>query len=278
VPSQYFRSAGPRNTALGLLGFARRYHRVHESSRTARPDEPGTEEAVVRIHQLDLIAHLKQLYEAEPPSQHELQEAYVATIRSLASAAAARDDFTGGHVERVRVYSQALGRELDLQPGALQGLDVGAVLHDVGKASVSAAILTKPGPLTADEWRQMKQHPTAGAALLRDIPFLLPAVDMVANHYERWDGSGYPQGLRGPAIPLGARIVAVADAFDALTSDRVYRTKRSLGEALDEIQRCAGSDFDPTVVSALLHALRYNRFPVEIRHSAEGHSPTLVVS
>ncbi len=209
-----------------------------------------------QAQQLAVISDQKQVYDAEKRARQELREAYMATIKVLAAAVEARDDYTGGHVERVRRYSDAIAKELDLDEHARNGLDVGAVLHDVGKVGVPDRVLTKAGPLDAGEWVVMKQHPTIGTSLLRNVPFLLPALEVVANHHERWDGTGYPQGLAGEAIPVAGRIVAVADAFDALTSDRVYRGRRAIGAAVEEIVRCAGTHFDPAVVEAFLRAFR----------------------
>jgi HD-GYP domain-containing protein (c-di-GMP phosphodiesterase class II) len=132
----------------------------------------------------------------------------------------------------------------------------GAIIHDVGKIGVSDAILRKPGALTDAKWAEMRRHPEIGYAMLKDIAFLRPALDIVRYHHERYDGAGYPVGLAGEEIPLAARIFAAVDAYDAMTSDRPYRRARSREEALAEIQRLAGAEFDPRVVQVLLRALR----------------------
>ena len=131
----------------------------------------------------------------------------------------------------------------------------GAILHDVGKIGVSDAILRKPGKLDAAEWEEMKRHPEMGYHMLKHIRFLAPALDIVHCHQERFDGSGYPRGLRGDAIPLGARIFAAVDTFDAMTSDRPYRPGMPVDDALAELRRCAGTQFDPQVVDALCAAV-----------------------
>lgn len=180
----------------------------------------------------------------------ELEETYEATLRALAAALDARDHETRGHSERVTALTLAIARELGLQPKQLRPLRWGALLHGVGKIGVPDHILREPGPLTNAEWAQMRQHPQIGHDILSSIPFLRPALEIVLYHHERYDGGGYPCGLQGDAIPLPARIFAVADTFDAIISDRPYRKKRSPDEALAEIRRLAGQQFDPRVVQA----------------------------
>jgi HD-GYP domain-containing protein (c-di-GMP phosphodiesterase class II) len=180
----------------------------------------------------------------------ELRDTYDATLRALATALDTRDNETAGHAQRVTRLAVRLGQELGLSPAALLELERGAMLHDIGKIGVPDAILRKPGPLTDEEWALMRRHAAFGAAMLDGIPFLSDAVPLVRHHHERWDGRGYPDGLAGEAIPLGARIFAVADAFDAMTSDRPYRRPMSLAQARAELARCAGSQFDPAVVAA----------------------------
>jgi putative nucleotidyltransferase with HDIG domain len=180
----------------------------------------------------------------------ELSDTYVATLRALAAALDSRDTETAGHGQRVTRLAVRLGQELGLTSEALQALERGAMLHDIGKIGVPDALLRKPGPLTDDEWTTMRRHATIGAAMLDGIPFLSDAVPLVRHHHERWDGSGYPDGLAGPAIPFGARIFAVADAFDAMTSRRPYRSAMPLAAARAELARCTGSQFDPAVVAA----------------------------
>ncbi|MCC6628937.1 MAG: HD-GYP domain-containing protein, partial [Chloroflexi bacterium] len=180
----------------------------------------------------------------------ELSDTYDATLRALAAALDSRDTETGGHGQRVTRLAVRLGRELGVTGAALQELERGALLHDIGKIGVPDALLRKPGPLTDEEWTAMRRHATIGAAMLDGIPFLSDAVPLVRHHHERWDGVGYPDGLVGAAIPLGARIFAVADALDAMTSQRPYRAAMPLAAARAELARCAGSQFDPAVVAA----------------------------
>jgi len=175
---------------------------------------------------------------------------YRATLHALAAALEARDVETKGHSERVVAYCLRLGKEIGLTDRQLITLEHGALLHDIGKIGVPDGILLKRGALTDDEWAHMRRHVEYGAQILRGIDFLEGATQIVSQHHERYDGSGYPHRLEGDQICLGARIFAVADAVDAMTSDRPYRAGRSFDDAADELIRCSGAHFDPTVVQA----------------------------
>jgi response regulator RpfG family c-di-GMP phosphodiesterase len=179
-----------------------------------------------------------------------LEDAYRSTLKALTAALETRDAETHGHSERVVTFSLRLGRELRLDKEQLRSLEFGSLLHDIGKIGVPDAILRKPAKLTDEEWVKMREHPVHGQAILREIEFLAGAACVVGQHHEKWDGSGYPRGLRGEEIDLNARIFAVADAFDAMISDRVYRAGRSYEEAAEELERFAGRQFDPNVVAA----------------------------
>lgn len=192
-----------------------------------------------------------------------LRATYRQTLEALGRAVDRRDGMTGGHCVRVAEYSRIIGERVlgsRLQP--LQVLEYGALLHDIGKIAVPDAILRKDGPLTEDEWRIMRQHPCLGYEILHGIAFLTDALPIVLYHHERWDGAGYPEGLRGEAIPIAARIFSVADAFDAMTADRHYRRALSLDQAMAELQRNSGTQFDPAIVATVadvaeeLYALR----------------------
>jgi response regulator RpfG family c-di-GMP phosphodiesterase len=169
-----------------------------------------------------------------------LGDAYRTTLKALTAALETRDLETHGHSERVVNFSLRLGRELSLDEEQMRSLEFGSLLHDIGKIGVPDAILRKPARLTEDEWVRMREHPLHGQKILRGITFLEGASRVVAQHHERWDGSGYPLGLRGEEIDLNARIFAVADAFDAITSDRVYRRGRSYEDALAELDAFIG--------------------------------------
>jgi response regulator RpfG family c-di-GMP phosphodiesterase len=178
---------------------------------------------------------------------------YRATLRSLAEALEARDFETRGHSDRVVAYSLRLGRELGLTKNDLLRLEQGALLHDIGKIGVPDSILLKTGPLTAEEWVEMRRHIDHGVRIIDRLDFLSGARPVVGQHHEKYDGSGYPAGLSGKSIHINARIFAVADAFDAITSDRPYRASRPYGTARAEIEAGSGAQFDPDVVAAFLN-------------------------
>lgn len=177
-----------------------------------------------------------------------LQDAYLATVRSLAAAVDAKDAYTRGHSDRVATYAIAIAEALGLSHEQRMALEISAYLHDIGKIGVSEEILLKPGRLTDVEMSQMRHHPLIGANILKPVTFPWPITPVVRHHHEHWDGSGYPAGLRGEEIPLLARILTVADSFEAMTADRPYREGRSIEEAVEELQRCAGTHFDPRIV------------------------------
>jgi putative nucleotidyltransferase with HDIG domain len=188
-------------------------------------------------------------------AEADTEAAYTGAIRALAAALDARDPYTAGHSERVSVLSVAIGRGLRLSDDEVEVLRLGALLHDIGKIGVPDEVLRKPGALTDAEFDLIKQHPVLGARILKSVPFLARHLSIVELHHERPDGRGYPHGLRGDDIPLAARIVHVADAYDAMTSARAYRAARPSGDALRELWRCAGTEFHAEIVGALATAL-----------------------
>jgi putative nucleotidyltransferase with HDIG domain len=203
-----------------------------------------------------LTAAFNTMMHSVSVAEAETRSAYVGAIRALALALDARDPYTAGHSERVSALSVAIGRQMALAEEEVEILRLGALLHDIGKIGISDNVLRKPGPLTTEEFELIKQHPGVGARILRSIPFLAPHIPIVELHHERPDGQGYPHRLRGDEIPVLARIVHVADAFDAMTSARAYRpARREAHEALRELWRHAGSQFDAEVVQALANAL-----------------------
>jgi len=179
-----------------------------------------------------------------------------AMLHILTSALDQRDRVTEGHSRRVTDLSLIVARELGIQGDELLDIERAAILHDIGKLAVPDAILSKPGPLTPDEWMEMRRHPDVGCQMVRDVPFLSCAADIIRGHHERLDGTGYPRNLKGEEIPIGARIFAVVDAYDAMTSDRPYRLALSHEEALAEIRRETGTQFDPVVVVTFFAAVR----------------------
>jgi len=169
-----------------------------------------------------------------------------------------RDGPTAGHSHRVALYSLKIAGELGLREQELKTLSMGASLHDIGKLAIPDSILLKPGALSQEEWRIMRTHVQIGYDLVKQIPFLSEAAEIVLTHHERWDGTGYPRGLAGMEVPLGARIFAVADTLDAMTSDRPYRSAGSFREAHEEIRRLSEIQYDPQVCDGFL------RIPVEV--------------
>jgi putative two-component system response regulator len=198
----------------------------------------------------------------------QLQDTYRATLETLGAALDSRDVGTEAHSRRVHGYAVATAREHGMPEHDLTDLAHGVLLHDIGKIGIPDGILLKPGPLTREEWVIMRRHPEIGKRLIEKIPFLRGALPIVYCHHERWDGTGYPQGLQEEEIPLGARIFSVVDAFDAMTFDRPYSKAIPFEAALAEIKRCAGTHFDPAVVESFL------RVPVslleEIRRKSTG--------
>ena len=182
----------------------------------------------------------------------DLERSYDITLEALGDALDLKDTETEGHSRRVTAYTIALARAMQLPPKEIRTIARGAFLHDVGKMAIPDAILLKPGRLTADEQATMREHCTRGYQMLRKIPYLRDAAEIVYSHQEHFDGSGYPRGQQGEQIPLGARIFAVADALDAITSDRPYRRATSFATARQEIRKCAGTQFDPRVIDVYL--------------------------
>jgi putative nucleotidyltransferase with HDIG domain len=185
-------------------------------------------------------------------AMEDLEHSYDVTLEALGDALDLKDSETEGHSKRVTAYTIALARAMGIAPTDIKVIARGAFLHDVGKMAIPDEILRKPGSLTEEEQLMMREHCTRGYHMLRKIPFLAGAADIVFSHQEHFDGSGYPNGMRGREIPVGARIFAVADTLDAITSDRPYRKARSFDVAREEILRCSGSQFDPTVVEVFL--------------------------
>jgi ribonuclease P protein subunit RPR2 len=206
-------------------------------------------ESAARQHQLEAYAaDLRDVFKQERARAQELRRSYKATVLALANAVEARDAYTGRHAQRVAAYglriARAAGVAVDPQ------VEFGFLLHDVGKVAVPDAILFKPGPLTPEEFALMTAHPTIGSEILRHIDFLDDAKTVVRHHHERWDGIGYPDGLAGEAIPVHARVFAVADALDALTTDRPYREAVGWAAARATIHEASGTQFDPGIVAA----------------------------
>ncbi len=194
---------------------------------------------------------LRDTFKAERARAEELRASYVATVRALTNAVEARDAYTGAHADRVAAYGLELTRRIDPELARNPQVEFGFLLHDVGKVAIPDDILHKADRLGAEEQEVMRRHPLIGYEIVRDIEFLAEAAQIVRHHHERWDGSGYPDGLAGEDIPLAARIFAVVDTLDAMTTDRPYRPGAPLVKARAEITGMAGTQFDPAVVGAL---------------------------
>lgn len=210
------------------------------------------------VHLLTTIAEIAGNAIHRTRLHESLEEAYLQTVLALANAIDARDSYTGSHGEHLADMATAVSEALELPREEQETIRFAARLHDIGKIGVPDSILRKPGPLSEEEWHIMRQHPTIGADIIRPVERLQQAVPIVKHHQEKYDGSGYPDGLAGEAIPLGARILAVVDAFSAITDDRVYRRARTRTQALEEISRCAGRHFDPQIVSAFIQVASRN--------------------
>ncbi|MGN6378111.1 MAG: HD domain-containing phosphohydrolase [Gaiellales bacterium] len=182
----------------------------------------------------------------------ELDESFLSTVKALANALETKDDYTADHAQALVGLSGEVGVKLGMTGRELRDLSLGAALHDIGKIGIPLEILNKPGPLTEEEWAVMRLHPELGARIIEPVPALAGARELVLACHEHWDGGGYPLGLAGEQIPLGARVILACDAFDALTSDRVYRPAVGRAQAIEEIRRCYGSHFDPRVADALI--------------------------
>lgn len=249
------------------LKAAQDVHRLYQAERQRR-----YELELARAQLLAYAHDLRAAFQAERARRAELERAYLDTVRALAGAIEARDPYTGGHVDRVASYAVALGRELGLDEASLRALEIGALLHDIGKIAIPDAVLLKRGPLSQEEWECMRQHPQLGASMVRAWAALQPALPAVLHHHERYDGGGYPAGLEGLAIPPAARIVAVVDAFDAMLTTRPYRQGLPLETALRELERCAGSQFDPEYVQAFIAMIGSRRLKL-LRADAEQPGP-----
>lgn len=202
-----------------------------------------------------LRSSLAREREASGDVRRQLQEAYVGTVEVLANAVEAKDSYTHGHCKRVSRYARLVARRMSLPDREVKLACLAALLHDVGKIGVDSAVLNKPGKLLPDERVIVQSHVRIGHALLEGMPGFSEVAGAVLHHHEWYDGNGYPDGLSGSAIPTVARIVGVVDAFCAMVDHRSYKPARTPEDALDELRRCAGSQFDPEVVEAALDVL-----------------------
>ncbi len=238
-------------------------------------DVPTRVERVGEIAVLWLVGALAaSFFEQQKKYFQDIEAANDNTLLALASSLDVREHNTGVHSQRVADYTLRLAKELGIT--CREELDVtwrGALLHDVGKIGIPDGVLLKPGPLTEEEWKVMRTHPEVGDRILRKIEFLRAPAEIVLAHHERYDGSGYPRGISGDSILLGARMFAVIDVYDALTTDRSYHTARSHAEALQSLRKGAGTLFDPAIVSA------FGKIPFEeLRGIARNNQTSLVLA
>ena len=212
----------------------------------------GAEEYLVKpMSREELVTAVRaRLARSRQLEMAQLQQAYEASLTALANAIDLRDRYTRGHVERVTAYAMSIASCMEWPPWRVEQLRFGSILHDIGKIHIRETTLFKETSLTDEEWDEIKKHPINGAEMIKDIPYVSHAIPIVRHHHERWDGNGYPDQLAGDKIPIEARIVAVADAFDAMTTERPYSPSRDLEEAYDEILNCTGKQYDPSVVEA----------------------------
>ncbi len=214
------------------------------------------ESGLKSVAQMRMIQEINNKLEM---ANDQLKDAYYGTIESLRLAVDAKDTYTRNHSDRVSYYSLLIGKQLHLDENDLETLKQGALFHDIGKIGIPDSILQKPTKLTDDEYDDIKNHPSIGAKILTPAKIFNRLIPMVLNHHERYDGKGYPMSLKGEEIPLMARIVCVADSFDAMTSDRSYRPRFKVLAALEEMEKCKGTQFDPLIVDAFMIALQENK-------------------
>jgi ribonuclease P protein subunit RPR2 len=228
-----------------------------------REQEAADKERQLEAYARDLATTFKQ----ERARTQELRASYMATVRALSNAVEARDAYTGKHAERVAAYGLEIARALRLPLGETPEIEFGFLLHDIGKVAIPDAILYKPSALTQEERALMARHPVIGAEIVDGIEFLGEAALVVRFHHERWDGTGYPDGLAGEEIPLTARLFSVADVLDALTTDRPYRPSSPLQAAREIIVAESGKQFDPGVIDAFtaIPDATFERIAAEIR-------------
>ncbi|HET6931193.1 MAG TPA: diguanylate cyclase [Candidatus Acidoferrum sp.] len=221
------------------------------------------EEIYLRLRQFtDSLPHTEVTPEPPPDGPRALPQSILDTVTSLAYAIDAKDQYTQGHSQKVSAYAALLAEALGMNELEVEEIRLGAVLHDVGKVGIPETILNKSGPLNLEEWDTMKTHVTFGGKLLEPLVPLARIREMVLHHHEFFDGSGYPEALTGEGIPLGARIITIADSYDTITSDRSYKKGRTAEQALSELERCAGTQFDPQLVAAFTRAMRQLPNPI----------------
>lgn len=256
--------------ASDAIGWARIRRGRRLSRQGQEPEAPIGEQLVVVAQELSDLYRSERAKAAELERAYDqLQHTYSAAIRTLAFVVEAKDNGTKQHLDRCQIYGLELAREIDPRLVDDPEVGVGFLLHDIGKVGVPESILTKAGPLSDDEWEIMRGHPLVGVRIVEPMQFLGEAVQVIKCHHERFDGTGYPQGMKGEQIPLAARIFAVVDSFDAMTSDRPYRPALTVEHAMEEIRRGRGTQFDPDIVVAFDELVQRTPWIAERRYSAD---------
>jgi HD-GYP domain-containing protein (c-di-GMP phosphodiesterase class II) len=237
-----------KEVAVPLILAGRAWGAVHCIAGEQELDDVDVELIAGVAEHLSAAIRTGDLYE-------QLTQSMIGTAEALAAALEAKDSYTADHARSIADLAMEVGIELHLSNSAIEDLRYGGIFHDVGKIAIPDAIINKPGPLTDEEFEVIKQHPAIGAEILAPVPFLYGVRTIVRHAHEHWDGRGYPEGLSGQQIPLGARIVLAVDAYHAMTSNRPYREAMSHEEACSELREHSGTQFDPEVVEALLAVL-----------------------
>ncbi|HKF41738.1 MAG TPA: HD domain-containing phosphohydrolase [Thermoanaerobaculia bacterium] len=266
---------------LGIL-FARRLsdpiaklasstHAISEGDYGATVEVAGTAEiAELSVSFNRMSASIRTAFDQVQRAARENRELFLASIKALAEAIDAKDPYTRGHSERVAAYAATIASELDLPPSEVERIRLSALLHDVGKIGVDDRIIRKPTALSEEEFQLMKTHPIKGAAIMSAIPQLADVIPGMKYHHEKWSGGGYPEGLKGEEIPMQARIVTVADTFDAMTTTRPYQQAMEIEFVVERIRQFAGIRYDPRVVDAFVRAYRKgNLAPIPVRPALE---------
>jgi len=258
-------------TAVLLTASRHGYTGLIEASRTLEALPFSKEEAQllqVAANQISIALDNSLTGRSLASTQRELRQVSLQTVQALVRAVEMRDRYTAGHSARVARYAVALAKSLDLAANEIENLRIAALLHDVGKVGISDLLLNKPGPLTPEEWAIIQQHPAMGCRIVEGVQSLSPSVPLIMHHQERYDGLGYPDGLRGEQIPYGARILAIADSFEAITATRAYRRGRSTDEAVAILNAGAGEQWDALMVS------RWRQIVSSILAEQAGDPPT----
>jgi HD-GYP domain-containing protein (c-di-GMP phosphodiesterase class II) len=238
----------------------------------ARERKKSDEVKAAHEQMLKYVGDLKESLKISRQQSRELDEAYRATIIALSRAVEARDPYTAFHTDRVTAYALEIAKQLGWAKTKLSILEMGGHIHDLGKLAVLDSILNKPGRLTPEEFVEMRNHPLRGAEIVKGIRFLQPMIPYILYHHERYDGTGYPEGLKGEAIPEEGRLLAVADTFDAMTSSRSYRKALPLEKAIQELRDGAGTQFDPMFVEAFLNVWETGAMASILALGAEGQA------